>query len=529
MIETALERHLDELVSHRDRLAGKPVAELFSRDINRSKEFSITAAGMVFDYSRHKLDQQALQTLLLVAQEADIAKAREVMFRGDMINASEERSVLHTALRKPRGEHLNVDGHEVVSKVHGVLERMAHFCRNVRDGTYAPSGKPITHVVNIGIGGSDLGPRMVCEALKSHCKGPEPRFVANVDPADLADRLDGLDPASTLFLVASKTFTTRETMANARAARAWSENALGKTAPEHFVAISTNTDATQAFGISQERTFGFWDWVGGRFSVWSSIGLSVMLAIGPEKFHEFLAGAHAADQHFCQAPLRNNMPVMMALLGVWYRNIVGSCALAVLPYDQRLEHFPAWLQQLDMESNGKSVTANGDWVHLDTAPVIFGEPGTNGQHAFFQLLHQGTESLPCDFLLAANPSSPDLNLENHRILVANCLAQVEALMAGRDLDEAGGDMQRVFEGSRPASLLLYPRLDPYRLGFLMALYEHKIFVQGVLWGLNSFDQWGVELGKEIAGRIEPMLNGMGRNNASPALAANLEQLDNMAE
>ena len=422
------------------------------------------------------------------------------MFRGDTINKSENRAALHTALRNHLDRPVLVNGTDVMLDIHHEIGRMQTFCDRVKSGGYSVSGGKITDVVNIGIGGSDLGPRMVTRALSPYHAGPNLHFVANVDGADLADTLKKLDPSTTLFIVASKSFTTTETMVNAKTAFTWMEKAMGESAPGHFVAISANTDATLAFGIPPERTFGIWDWVGGRYSVWSAIGLSVMLAIGKEKFADFLEGAFSADEHFRNASLQENIPVIMALLGIWHRNVCGYSAYAVLPYDNRLADFPRWMQQLSMESNGKSTNLDNRPVSLDTSPVIFGEPGTNGQHAFYQMIHQGTEIIPCDFLLAARGHEPFLD-NHHQLLVANCLAQSEALMRGRTAKEAGGDPQRAFAGDRPSNTLLYEKLDPYTLGMLMALYEHKVFVEGILWNINSFDQWGVELGKELAASL----------------------------
>jgi glucose-6-phosphate isomerase len=392
---------------------------------------------------------------------------------------------------------------------------------DVRSGKYAVTGGKVTDVVNIGIGGSDLGPAMVVRALSPYADGPRTHFVSNVDGADLSDTLAGLDPKTTMFIIASKTFTTAETMANAKSAQVWVRKAIGaKKAGAHFAALSTNLEATRAFGISDDRTFGFWDWVGGRYSVWSAIGLTVVLAIGPARFRAFLEGAHTVDLHFRQAPLERNIPVIMALLGIWYRNGWGFSTHAVLPYDNRLARFPAYLQQLDMESNGKHVDASGRLVQWQTGPVVWGEPGTNGQHAFYQLIHQGTDVIPCDFLLAARPH--EKLGDHHVMLAANCLAQSEALMAGKTLEEASAELiakgmdkteaarlapHKVFEGNRPSNTFIYRKLTPKTLGMLIALYEHKVFVQGVVWDINSFDQWGVELGKVLAVEIQPFLSG----------------------
>ena len=515
-MSSAIIQMLDILVEHRDRLAATSMREQFETNPARFDEMSVQLGDLVFDYSKNHIDDAALSDLLKLAEHAELADKRQAMFSGQKINTTENRAVLHTALRNRSGESVLVDGEDVIPEVDAELTRMEAFSEMVRNGSYKPSGKPITDVVNIGIGGSDLGPKMVVEALSPYADGPKCHFVSNVDGADLADTLEHLNAETTLFIVASKTFTTRETMTNAHSARKWVAAAVGDKVGEHFCALSTNLEETGKFGISDERTFGFWDWVGGRYSVWSAIGLSVMLAIGADRFDEFLDGALTADQHFQSAEFSGNIPVLMALLGVWHRNICGFAAHALLPYENRLASLPRWLQQLDMESNGKSVMLDGVSVSIDTGPIIFGEPGTNGQHAFYQLIHQGTEIIPCDFLVAAIGHEPELN-EHHKILLANCLAQSEALMRGRTLKEAEGNPHRVFEGNRPSNTLLYRKLDPKTLGMLMAMYEHKIFVQGVLWNINSFDQWGVELGKELAGGIEKIMDAddnTGANNAS---------------
>jgi len=494
-----------ELSQHRERLAKFSTTRLFAENPNRFDEMSVEFGKLLFDYSKNRLDQQAMGELIKLAESSDIEGHRNAMFGGNKINKTEDRAAVHTALRNRTSKPVFVDGKDVMPDVLAVLDRLRIFSDDVRTGRYKPSGQPITDCVNIGIGGSDLGPRMVVEALRPYNDGPKMHFIANVDGADIADTLKELNPATTLFVVASKTFTTQETMTNARTAFAWMEKALGDATASHFVAVSTNLEATGAFGIPAERTFGFWDWVGGRFSVWSAIGLPVMLAVGSTRFEAFLEGAHAADVHFSQSPLSCNIPVLMALIGIWHRNVCGFGAHAVLPYDQRLADFPRWLQQLDMESNGKSVLMEGSTAPYATGPVVFGEPGTNGQHAFFQLLHQGSDPVPCDFLVAAHGHEAELD-HQHKLLVANCLAQSQALMSGRSLDEANGNPHRVFSGSRPSNTFLYEKLDPYTLGVLMAFYEHKIFVQGALWGVNSFDQWGVELGKELATKIGPLMD-----------------------
>jgi glucose-6-phosphate isomerase len=428
-----------------------------------------------------------------------------------------------------------VDGRDVMPDIRKVHAAMRRFASAVRSGNYQVTGGRITDVVNIGIGGSDLGPAMATRALSPYANGPRCHFVSNVDGADIGDCLKGLDPKTTLFIIASKTFTTAETMANAHTAQAWVAKAVGKrNAGAHFAALSTNLEATRTFGISDERTFGFWDWVGGRYSVWSAIGLSLMIAIGPRNFDAFLDGGFVVDEHFRSAPFARNIPVIMALLGVWYRNVWGFATHAVLPYDNRLSRFPAYLQQLDMESNGKHVTLSGKQVGWETGPVVWGEPGTNGQHAFYQLIHQGTDIIPCDFLLAAEPQ--EKLGDHHLMLAANCLAQSEALMKGKTLEEATAELRtkgveekaikelaphKVFEGNRPSNTFLYRRLDPGTLGMLIALYEHKVFVQGALWDINSFDQWGVELGKVLAVEIQPCLAGTAKPRGKDASTAGL--------
>jgi glucose-6-phosphate isomerase len=507
------------LEPHRKRLAETSMRDLFAADRNRFGRLSLRLGDLLFDYSKNRIDQAALDALVEIAGACGVEERRDAMFRGEPINVTEGRAVLHTALRNRSGEPVFVGGKDVMPGIRKVLKDMGAFARAVRTGTYGVTGGKVSDVVNIGIGGSDLGPAMATRALSPYCDGPRLHFVSNVDGADLYDTIAGLDPRTTLFIVASKTFTTAETMANANTARAWIARSVGKAAAgTHFAALSTNLSATRAFGIADERTFGFWDWVGGRYSVWSAIGLSLMIAIGPRRFGEFLDGAHAADLHFRSAPLEKNIPVIMAMLGVWYRNAWDFPTHAVLPYDNRLARFPAYLQQLDMESNGKHVTLDGKQVGWDTGPVVWGEPGTNGQHAFYQLIHQGTAVIPCDFLVAAQPH--ERLGRHHQMLVANCLAQSEALMNGRTLAEAEAEMRargmadgqiraiaphRVFDGNRPSNTFLYRKLTPFMLGMLIALYEHKVFVQGAVWDINSFDQWGVELGKVLAVEIEPLL------------------------
>ncbi len=508
------------LEPHRKRLSDMPMRDLFVADSKRFSKFSLTLDDLSFDFSKNRIDADAFDALVELARNRQVEERRDAMFAGEHINTTEDRAVLHTALRNLSGDPVLVDGKNVMPEIRKVLSAMRKFSNDVRSGKYKVSGGKITDVVNVGIGGSDLGPAMVVRALSPYADGPQAHFVSNVDGADLADTLKGLNPKTTLFIIASKTFTTAETMANARSALAWIKKAVGvKKAGSHFAALSTNLEATRAFGISDDRTFGFWDWVGGRYSVWSAIGLSVMLAIGPARFRSFLEGAHIVDQHFCKAPLEKNIPVIMALLGIWYRNIWGFGTHAVLPYDNRLARFPAYLQQLDMESNGKHVDLAGKTVRTETGPVVWGEPGTNGQHAFYQLIHQGTDIIPCDFLVAAQPQE---KLGNHHLmLVANCLAQSEALMTGKTLEEVTAELKKngldeaaiehlaphkVFEGNRPSNTFIYRKLTPKTLGMLIALYEHKVFVQGTIWDINSFDQWGVELGKVLAVEIQPFLS-----------------------
>ena len=510
---TTLERLTDSISDYHMR-------ELFDQDSGRFNAFSLKVGSFLLDYSKNQIDQSVVDALITLAHEAKVDAKRDEMFAGRPINATEGRAVLHTALRAPADYPLELDGVRIADDIHRVLKAMSDFARDVRLGALRGSGgKPYTDVVNIGIGGSDLGPVMAVGALAPYHDGPRVHFVSNVDGAHLTDTLKSLDPETTLFLVASKTFTTQETMTNANSARAWILGHLGEEAVgDHFAAISTNLDAVADFGIQQDRVFGFWDWVGGRYSIWSAIGLPLMIAIGPENFRKFLDGAHEMDQHFQQAPLDKNMPVLLAMLGVWYRNFVGYSSHGVMPYDQRLARFPAYLQQLDMESNGKRIGLDGAAVEGETGPIIWGEPGTNGQHAFYQLIHQGTTTIPCDFLLAAHPQ--EVLGDHHSILAANCFAQSEALMRGKTLEEAKAELSasgmsdediarlaphKVFPGNRPSNTLLYDRLDPATLGGLIALYEHKVFVQGVVWGINSFDQWGVELGKQLANTLLPMV------------------------
>ncbi|GIZ53814.1 glucose-6-phosphate isomerase [Noviherbaspirillum aridicola] len=507
--------------------------DLFSAPGNRFAAFSVEAAGLLLDYSKNRIDATTMRLLAQLLREAGVEARRDAMFGGQRINDTEQRAVLHTALRAPRGRPLVVDGQDVNAEVHAVLDRVCAFAGRVRSGNWTGrSGKPVTDIVNIGIGGSDLGPEMVCKALRGFA---DPRlrlhFVANVDGHDLDAVLSRLQADSTLFVIASKTFTTRETMMNAQSARAWFLRQGGREdeLARHFVAVSTNSAAVRAFGIDTDNMFPFWDWVGGRYSVWSAIGLPVALAVGPERFREFLAGAHAMDEHFRSTPLERNMPAILAALGIWYRNFFGSASLSIAPYHQDLSQFAAYLQQLEMESNGKRVRADGSDVDLATCPVVWGDVGTNGQHAYFQLLHQGTDLIPVDFIAALRPSHALPG--HHEALLANCFAQAEAFMLGKTAEEVREEMRaqnlpedriaallphRTFPGNRPSNMILMDALTPASLGALIALYEHKVFVQGVAWGVNSFDQWGVELGKVLASTLEREIGGEPRPQAHDA-------------
>ncbi len=483
---------------------------LFADDPRRAERLSAEAVGLFLDYSKHRITDETLRLLLALARESGLRERIDAMFRGEQLNVTEGRAVLHVALRAPRSSSFSVDGVNVVPGVHEVLDRMADFADRVRNGMWTGhTGKAIRHVINIGIGGSDLGPVMAYEALRQYSRRELSfRFVSNVDATDFAEATRGLDPAETLFIVASKTFTTTETMTNARTARAWALAALGdeRAVARHFVAVSTDAGKVREFGIDPANMFGFWDWVGGRYSMDSAIGLSTMLAIGPEQFRAMLAGFHAMDEHFRTAPFERNLPVLMALLGVWYADFFGAGTVAVLPYEQYLKRFPAYLQQLTMESNGKHVTLDGTRVTYQTGPIYWGEPGTNGQHSFYQLLHQGTGLVPADFIGFHQPLNPIG--DHHDLLMANLFAQTEALAFGKTAAEVRAEgtwewlvPHRVFEGNRPTSTLLAERLTPETLGKLIALYEHCVFTQGTIWQINSFDQWGVELGKVLATRI----------------------------
>ncbi len=513
------------LEQHRDELEDVHLRDLFEGDPGRFARFSLRLDDLLFDYSKHRITDETLAHLLALAEQAELPGWIERMFRGDKINVTEDRAVLHVALRNRSGRPIEVDGEDVMPAVDAVLAQMRDLCERVRGGAWTGhTGKAITDVVNIGIGGSDLGPVMVTEALRPYWKeGLRAHFVSNIDGTHVAETLRRVDPETTLFIVASKSFTTQETLTNARTARDWLVERLGDEAAvaRHFVALSTNAPAVEAFGIDPANMFAFWSWVGGRYSLWSAIGLSIAIVIGFDRFEQLLAGGHDVDEHFRTAPLGKNIPVIMGLLGVWYHNFLGAESHAILPYDQYLHRFAAYLQQGDMESNGKGVDRDGDPIEdYTTGPVIWGEPGTNGQHAFYQLIHQGTRLIPADFLAPARSHNPIG--DHHRILLANYFAQTEALMRGKTADEAraelvaagvtGGRLEalvphKVFEGNRPTSSFLFRQLDPRTLGRLIALYEHKIFVQGVIWNINSFDQWGVELGKQLARAIEPELAG----------------------
>jgi glucose-6-phosphate isomerase len=511
------------LEKHYQKLKRVHLRQLFVDDPGRGERLAIEAAGVYLDYSKNRITEETLQLLWQLALESGLRDRMDAMFRGDKINVSENRAVLHVALRAPRGATILHDGRNVVPEVHAVLERMADFSSRVRSGAWkGQTGKRIRNVINIGIGGSDLGPVMAYEALRHYSdRAMSFRFVSNVDGTDFAEAVGDLDPAETIFIVSSKTFTTLETMTNARTAHGWllggmkgEQSAIAK----HFVAVSTNAKQVAEFGIDTANMFGFWDWVGGRYSMDSAIGLSTMLAIGPDNFNALLGGFHEMDEHFRSAPFERNLPILMGLLAVWYNNFFGAQTVAVLPYEQYLKRFPAYLQQLTMESNGKHVTLDGRTVSCETGPIYWGEPGTNGQHSFYQLIHQGTRLVPCDFIAFAAPLNPVG--EHHDILLANVFAQGEALAFGKTPEEVRGEgspdwlvPHRTFEGNRPSNTILLQRLTPAALGTLVALYEHSVFTQGVIWGLDSFDQWGVELGKVLAQRILPELGGA----AEPAL------------
>jgi len=503
------------LAAHHKKIAGKHLRELFAKDPKRGERFTASAAGLFLDYSKNRVTDETLKLLIKLAEESGLKARIEAMFTGEKINITENRAVLHVALRAPKGAKIFVDGKNVVPEVHAVLDRMAEFSDRVRSGEWkGHTGKRIRNVINIGIGGSDLGPVMAYEALKHYSKRDMTfRFVSNVDGIDFVEATQDLNPAETLFIVSSKTFTTLETMTNAGSARDWLLQGLGgnkKAVARHFVAVSTNAEKVSAFGIDTANMFGFWDWVGGRYSMDSAIGLSTMLAVGPENFRKLLDGFHQMDKHFRTAPFEKNLPVLMGLLSVWYNDFFDAQTVAVLPYEQYLKRFPAYLQQLTMESNGKHVTLDGTKVDYDTGPIYWGEPGTNGQHSFYQLIHQGTRLIPCDFIAFANTLTP-LG-RHHDILIANILAQTEALAFGKTPAQVKAEgtpawlvPHRVFEGNRPTNTILADKLTPGMLGKLVALYEHNVFTQGAIWHIDSFDQWGVELGKALAQAIIPEL------------------------
>ncbi|TJU93488.1 MAG: glucose-6-phosphate isomerase [Mesorhizobium sp.] len=543
MDQTAFQKQLAALRDHHASAPGD-MRQAFAADPQRFATFSATDDDMLLDWSKCAVDATTMDLLEEAAKAADLEGRRAAMFAGKKINITEDRAVLHTALRNLSGKGVTVDGQDVKADVIAVLDAMGAFADAIRSGKAAgATGKKITDIVNIGIGGSDLGPAMVTLALAPYHDGPRAHYVSNIDGAHIHDTLKGLSAETTLFIVASKTFTTVETMTNAQTARDWVQKALGKEAVgKHFAAVSTALDLVAKFGIAPDRVFGFWDWVGGRYSVWGAIGLPVMIAVGPRNFRAFLDGAHEMDEHFRTAPLRENLPALLGLVGWWHRVICKYPARAVIPYDQRLSRLPAYLQQLDMESNGKSVTLEGTPVTTPTGPLVWGEPGTNGQHAFFQLLHQGTDFIPVEFLAAAVGHEPDLK-HQHDLLLANCLAQSEAFMKGRTLEEARAQMlakgmkpadvdriapHRVFSGNRPSLTILYRKLDPRTLGRVIALYEHRVFVEGTLFNINSFDQWGVELGKELATGLLPVVEGKesaAKRDASTAgLVGHIHQL-----
>jgi len=506
------------LEEHYQKMRDVHLRTLFAQDSNRGERFAAEALGIYLDYSKNRITDETLRLLLQLAESSGLRERIDAMFRGEKINVTEQRAVLHVALRAPKDEVIVVDGENVVPEVHAVLDKMADFSNRVRSGAWTGyTGKRIRNIINIGIGGSDLGPYMAYEALKYYSdRGLTARFVSNIDSNEFVEATRDLDPAETLFIVSSKTFTTLETLTNARSAREWCVRALGseQAVAKHFVAVSTNTQEVAKFGIDTANMFEFWDWVGGRYSYDSAIGLSLMIAIGPEHFREMLAGFHAMDEHFRTTPFERNLPVLLGLIGIWYNNFFGAETVAILPYDHYLGHLTAYLQQLDMESNGKHVDLEGRRVNYQTGPIIWGQPGTNGQHAFYQLIHQGTKLIPCDFIgfcQALNPLGP-----HHDLLMANFFAQTEALAFGKTAEEVIEDgvpafqvPHRTFEGNRPTNTILTTRLTPETLGKLIALYEHKVFVQGTIWHIDSFDQWGVELGKVLANRIIPELQSAG--------------------
>jgi glucose-6-phosphate isomerase len=526
------------LEGHYQQVKDKHLRQLFADDPKRGERLTLEAVGVYLDYSKNRVTDETLRLLLRLAGECGLRERIDAMFRGDKINVTEKRAVLHVALRAPKGASILVDGKDVVPEVHAVLDKMAEFCDRVRDGRWKGyTGKRIRNVVNIGIGGSDLGPAMAYEALRHYSRRDMTfRFVSNVDGTDFAEATRDLDPAETLFIISSKTFTTLETMTNAHTARDWALKTLKNDAAvaRHFVAVSTNTDAVSHFGIDTANMFEFWDWVGGRYSMESAIGLSTMLAVGPENFRAMLAGSHAMDEHFRTAPFERNLPVLLGLIGLWYDDFFGAETVAILPYDHYIGRLPSYLQQLDMESNGKHVDLAGNDVDYQTGPIVWGTPGTNGQHAYYQLIHQGTKLIPCDFIGFCKTLNP-LG-RHHDLLMANLFAQTEALAFGKTAAEVKADgvpdfqvPHRTFAGNRPTNTILLERLTPEALGKLVAMYEHKVFVQGTIWNINSFDQWGVELGKVLAGRIVPELEAkeerkLGHDSSTNALIRRYRKL-----
>ncbi len=511
------------LEEHYQKIRDLHLRTLFAEDPGRGERFALEAAGIYLDYSKNRVTGETMRLLLALAEDCGLRARIDAMFQGEKINVTEQRAVLHVALRAPRGESIVVDGQNVVPEVHAVLDKMADFSNRVRSGAWTGyTGKRMRTIINIGIGGSDLGPNMAYDALKYFSdRDLAVRFVSNIDGNEFVEATRDLDPAETLFIISSKTFTTLETLTNARSAREWCVRALGseQAVARHFVAVSTNAEEVAKFGIDTQNMFEFWDWVGGRYSYDSAIGLSLMIAIGPEQFREMLAGFHAMDEHFRAAPFERNLPVILGLIGIWYNNFFGAETVAILPYDHYFGRLPSYLQQLDMESNGKHVDLQGRRVDYQTGPIIWGQPGTNGQHAFYQLIHQGTKLIPCDFIGFCQPLNP-LG-PHHDLLMANFFAQTEALAFGKTAEEVAADgvpafqvPHRTFEGNRPTNTILATRLTPETLGKLIALYEHKVFVQGTIWNINSFDQWGVELGKVLANRIIPELQSI----AEPRLA-----------
>ena len=528
-----------QLTAHYEAIKTRRLTELFSSDPQRFEHYSTKAGPFLLDWSKTAIDDTARNLLFNLAHAAEIESKREAMFSGERINTTENRAVLHTALRRFDGAPIYVDGKDVLPDIVAERQKMFLLAEGVRIGDIrSATGDIFTDVVNIGIGGSDLGPAMATLALAPYRTGPRLHFVSNVDGSHLADTLEGLDPSQTLFIIASKTFTTIETMTNAHTARRWISETLGEAAvADHFFAVSTALDKAADFPISADRIIGFWDWVGGRYSIWSSIGLPLALAIGWQHFEEFLKGAEEMDRHFQTAPLDANLPVILGLVGVWHRNVAGYPSRALIPYDQRLQRFPAYVQQLDMESNGKRVGRDGQKLVRASGPIVWGEPGTNSQHAFFQLLHQGTDVIPVEFLIAATGHEPELN-DHHDLLMANCLAQSDALLTGRSEVEAERQLlatgrsaaqarslapHRVFTGNRPSVTLAFPLLTPHTLGGLIALYEHRVFVEAAIWGVNAFDQWGVELGKELATQFLPVVKGEKSTNGLNGSTAGLTQ------